>query len=106
VAVSEAALRTFRVKRLATSRSERQPATCYSYLVDGTLVAPFAIETAGRLAMIADGRAPGTVVNVDRDPCGSGQWEVVISHRPLRTGESFNHTGRRISVGGTKADPS
>lgn len=87
-------------RRLAVS-TERPRATCYSYLV-----APgdqYTVETRGRLAMIADGRAPGTVVHTDADPDGSGLTEVVISHRPLRAGETFNHTGRRVGTGGTRS---
>lgn len=103
MAVSEQAWRTFQVKRLATYTG-RQPSTCYSYLVDGSLRGA-AIETAGRQAMIADNRAPGTVVHVDRDPQGSGKWEVVISHRPLRVGERFFEDGRRFGTSGSKADP-
>jgi hypothetical protein len=76
-------------------------ATGHSYFVDAA--DEQAAKVAGRLAMIADGKAPGTILHVDLDPDGSDRWEVVMTHRPLRTGEGWQIDGTRFGTSGSKA---
>lgn len=96
---STAASALVRNGRLATGPTQRPRPTCYSYLVAATAYA----ESDARLAMIADGRAPGTTVYTGPDPDGSGLTEVVLTHRPLTRGQSFGASGRRVGTGGTSA---
>lgn len=85
------------------TQSEINPgAVGHAYIVDG--LTEESARSAGRLAMIADGMAPGTILHLDIDESGTGRWEVVMTHRALKAGETFRTDGTRISTGGTHAD--
>lgn len=78
-------------------------ATGYSYTVEASGEAE--ARNAGRLAMIADGKAPGTILYIDLDCDGTGLWEVVMTNRPLGPGQSFDpNTGTRNGMTGHKTE--
>lgn len=86
------------------TQSEINPgAVGHTYLVAALDEA--SARTAGRLAMIADGKAPGTILYVAIDESGTDRWEVVMTDRPLRTGEGFAADGTRFGTSGSKAAP-
>jgi hypothetical protein len=58
-------------------------------------------KNAGRLAMIADGKAPGTIIHMERV---GDSTEVVMTHRPLRADQGWMADGRRYGNAGSKAD--
>lgn len=60
-------------------------------------------KNAARLAMIADGKAPGTIIYMERN---GDETEVAMTHRPLRADQTWMADGRRCGNAGSKADPS
>lgn len=78
--------------------SERQG---YSYLVPAGTMAE--VQQRARLAMIADGRAPGTTLYVGEDPSGPDLIEVVLTDEPLESHQSFLANGQRAGMTGGKA---